>query len=59
MRLNILIQTEEIAGIIVRFDRDQAFPSPVVGFSNAVLLVAAHEIYVDARLHGRPQLFEE
>src|SRR5437879_4980129 len=56
---NILIQPEEIVGIIVRFNGDHAVPSLVVRLGYAVLLVAAHEIDVDARFHRWPKLTEQ
>src|SRR5262245_27401557 len=59
MRLDILIQAEEVAGIILRLYRDHALPSVLVSFGDPVLLVAVHEIYVNAGFHGRPQLLEE
>lgn len=53
-RLDILIQAEKVAWIILRFDRDHLVPTSLVGFRDAVLLVTTHEIYVHAGFHGRP-----
>jgi hypothetical protein len=53
-RLDILIQAEKVARIILCLDRDHLLPTSLVGFRDAVLLVATHEIHVDAGFHGRP-----
>ena len=58
-RLDILIQAEEIAGIIFRFDSYHPLPLLLVRFCHAVLLVATHEIYIDTGFHRPPQLLEE
>jgi hypothetical protein len=51
-RRNILIQLKEVIGIIVRLDRYYAIPSLVISLSHAILLVGAHEIYVNTWSHG-------
>src|SRR5215472_151763 len=42
----------------MRFDLSQAVPAFLIGLRDAILLVAAHEVDVDARLHVRLELFE-
>src|SRR5437762_3824204 len=45
--LNVLIHAEEIIGIVLLFDRDQAFVIAAVGFLHAFLAFVAHqEVYV-------------
>src|SRR5215468_11088024 len=58
-RRNILIQPEEVPGIVVRLDGDHAFPSLVIRLGHAGLLVAAHEVHIDARFHRRAKPFED
>ena len=43
----------------MRLHCDHAIPAFVIRLGHAVLLVAAHEIYVDARFHRRAELVEE
>ena len=43
----------------MRFDVDQPIPSLAIRFRHAGLLVAAHEVDVNAWRHRRPQLGEQ
>ena len=56
---NVLIQPEEVFGIIVRLDRYHALPSFVISLRHAVLFVAAHEVYVNPRFHSGPKFVED
>jgi hypothetical protein len=58
MRLNILIERERVAGIVLNFERDHPLPALVVSFGDAVPLVATHELYLDAQFHRWPQLLD-
>src|SRR5579859_755700 len=59
LRSNILVQTEEVVRIIMRFDRYHALPACQVSFWHSLLLISTHEIYVDARCHRGSQLLKE
>jgi hypothetical protein len=56
---DVLIQPEEVIGIIVRLDRYDAVPSLVISLRHAILFISAHEVYVNARFHCGPKFFEE
>jgi hypothetical protein len=58
-RWNILIQPKEVIWIIVRLNRDHTVPSLLISLGHAILLVAAHKIYVNTRFHSRPKFVEE
>src|SRR5215472_3362304 len=59
LRRNVLVQAEEIVGIVVRFYGHEATPPFAVGFWHAVLFVAAHEIHVGAWRHGGTQVSKQ
>src|SRR5207249_11408823 len=46
-RLNVLVHTKEIIGVVFAFDRDQPFVIPAISFLHAFFAFVAHqEIYV-------------
>src|SRR5215469_14683965 len=53
---NVLVQAKEVIRIVVCFDLDHALPSFAIGLGDSILFVTAHEVYIDAGLHRRPQL---
>src|SRR5215472_8280279 len=53
---DILIEAKEVIRVVMRFDGHQAVPTFLIRLGHAVCLVAAHEVYVDSRLHCRPKL---
>src|SRR5450755_1384363 len=58
-RRNILIQTKEVLRIVLCLDCDHTIPSFAIRLGDAILLIAAHEIYVDTWLHVWPEFSEE
>src|ERR1700722_5981097 len=56
---DVLIQSKEVIWVIVGLDRDHPLPAFVVGLGHTFLLIAAHEIYVHARLHRRPKAVKD
>src|SRR5215831_5170444 len=62
LRLNVLVHTEEIIGIVLLFDRHQSLVIAAVGFLDAFLSFVAHqEVYVGAargiRMHSIIKIF--
>ncbi len=43
----------------MRLNRYHTVPSFLISLGHAILLVAAHKIYVNTRFHSRPKLVEE
>src|SRR5258706_4542827 len=56
---NILIQPEEVIWIVTRLNCDDTVPSFLISLGDAILLVAAHKIYVNTRFHRWLKLVEE
>src|SRR5580700_3236993 len=56
---NILIQPEEVIWVIVRLYRNHAVPSFLIRLRHAILLIAAHKIYIDAGFHRWPKFIKE
>lgn len=58
-RRNVLIQTEEVIGIVLGLDGYDAIPSLVISLRHTILFIAAHEVYIHSRFHCGPEFVEE
>src|SRR3974390_1079494 len=53
---DVLVEAEEISGIVLRLDLPKTLPSLLVSFGDPFFLIAAHEVNVHAGLHPGAQI---
>src|SRR5436853_4238196 len=59
LRTNVLVQAEEVIRIVMRLNSYQTLPAFLVRFRNPVVLVATHEVDVNAWSHSGAESSEQ